>query len=88
MARTHGLDKRIAEEQDAMTSTQKLPKHHSFASSTQDSAITTPSASPVGPAGRYDSGKNVSPSKANRAPKPVTPAVAQGPASKSKQGGY
>jgi hypothetical protein len=51
MARTHGLDKRLAEER--MTSTQKLPKHHSYASSTQDS-------DKPGSVGKsYNSGANV-----------------------------
>lgn len=82
MARTHGLDKR-AQEQADMASTQKQPKHHSYASSTQDS---TASAKPM----RYDSGSNAASNKgsAARAPKTKTPPVAQGPASKSKQGGY
>lgn len=55
MARTHGLDKRL-EEQRMTTSTQKQPKHHSHASSTQDSVNTGAAGSKPK---RYDSGANV-----------------------------
>jgi hypothetical protein len=54
MARTHGLDKRLEEQR--MTSTQKQPKHHSHASSTQDSVNTGGSGAPGKP---YKSGANV-----------------------------
>lgn len=60
MARTHGLDKRLAEEKAAMASTQKPSSHHSPAASTQDSV--KPTGSPGKP---YKDGSNVS-----RGPKP------------------
>jgi hypothetical protein len=78
MARTHGLDKRLAEEQHAMTSTQKQPKHHSHSSSTQDS-VKGGGGSPK----RYDSGANVS-----KGPKPPAGKGGVGPVSKPKQSGY
>lgn len=56
MARTHGLDKRLAEEQAAMAST-KQAKHHSHTATTQDS-IAKPGSH--GAVKRYDSGSNVS----------------------------
>jgi hypothetical protein len=77
MARTHGLDKRLAEEQ-TMTSTQKQPKHHSHSSSTQDS-VSSGGAKPK----RYDSGANVA-----KGPKPAPGKGGVGPASKPKQSGY
>lgn len=77
MARTHGLD--LAKEK-AMTSTQKQPKHHSNASSTQDSANTGGSGAP-GKA--YKSGANV---HKGAAPAPGKGGVSV--ASKPKQKGY
>lgn len=58
MARTHGLDKRLQEEKEkaAMASTQKLPGHHSYAASTQDSVMPKSKGSGK----TYKSGANVS----------------------------
>lgn len=79
MARTHGLDKRLAQEQ-AMTSTQKQPKHHSHSSSTQDS-INPGAATAAGKA--YKSGANVHKGSGPKPGKGGT-SVAAGPKSGKK----
>lgn len=83
MARTHGLDKRLAQEHQAMTSTQKQPKHDSYSSSTQDSI------SPAGtgaPGKAYKSGANVSKGSSKPAPGKGGVSVVAGP--KSGKKGY